>query len=218
MYTYAHPVHSHIHPCACTYRHAHRCALRYTHVHTFMFALSCTQNMHAHKCTTTGVHSHVHTHTRALSCAPFPCSSWPMAQCQPLCHGPGTRGGCSRSPAPTTHVATRRLHPRPPAGTSNQHCLREVTHIHRFCRLHLSSPCLAHPGCYGCLVAQLCLTLCDPMDCNPPGFSVHGILQTRLLEWMVIPFSRGSFRPEDLTRYPVFQADSLPSELQGRST
>ena len=32
------------------------------------------------------------------------------------------------------------------------------------------------------LVAQLCLTLCDPMDCSPPGSSVHGILQARILE------------------------------------
>ena len=33
-------------------------------------------------------------------------------------------------------------------------------------------------------------TLCDPMDCSPPGFSVHGILQTKILEWVAIPFSR----------------------------
>ena len=33
------------------------------------------------------------------------------------------------------------------------------------------------------LVAQLCSTVCDPMDCSPPGFSVHGILQVRILEW-----------------------------------
>ena len=38
----------------------------------------------------------------------------------------------------------------------------------------------------------LCLTLCDPMDCSPPGSSVHGILQARILEWVAIPFSRGS--------------------------
>ena len=43
------------------------------------------------------------------------------------------------------------------------------------------------------LVAQLCLTLCDSMDCGPPGSSVHGIFQTRILEWFAIPFSRGSF-------------------------
>ena len=40
-------------------------------------------------------------------------------------------------------------------------------------------------------VTQLCLTLCDPMDWNPPD-SVPGILQARILEWVAIPFSRGS--------------------------
>ena len=43
------------------------------------------------------------------------------------------------------------------------------------------------------LVVQSCLTLCDPMDCNSPGFfSVHGILQARILEWVTISFSRRS--------------------------
>ena len=46
-------------------------------------------------------------------------------------------------------------------------------------------------------VAQSCLTLCDPMDCSPPGSSVHGILQARILECVVIPFSRGSSPPKD---------------------
>ena len=41
-------------------------------------------------------------------------------------------------------------------------------------------------------VAQLCPTLCDPMDCSLPGSSVHGILQTRVLEWVAISFFRGS--------------------------
>ena len=40
------------------------------------------------------------------------------------------------------------------------------------------------------LVAQSCLTLCNPMDCSPAGSSVHGILQERILEWLAIPFSR----------------------------
>ena len=40
------------------------------------------------------------------------------------------------------------------------------------------------------LVEQSCLTLCDPMDCSPPGSSVCGILQARILEWVSIPFSR----------------------------
>ena len=42
------------------------------------------------------------------------------------------------------------------------------------------------------LAAQLYPTLCDPMDCNPPLSSVHGISQARILEWVAIPFSRGS--------------------------
>ena len=39
-------------------------------------------------------------------------------------------------------------------------------------------------------VAQSCPTLCDPVDCNPPGSSVHGILQARILEWVAISFSK----------------------------
>ena len=49
-------------------------------------------------------------------------------------------------------------------------------------------------------VAQSCPTLCDPMDCSPPGSSVHGILQARVLEWVAISFSRGSSRPRDQTQ------------------
>ena len=48
-------------------------------------------------------------------------------------------------------------------------------------------------------VVQLCSTLCNPMDCSPPVFSVHGIFWARILEWFVIPFSRGSSRPRDWT-------------------
>ena len=49
-------------------------------------------------------------------------------------------------------------------------------------------------------VAQSCLTLCDPMDYSPPGFSVHGIFQARILEWVAISFSRRSSRPRDWTQ------------------
>ena len=44
---------------------------------------------------------------------------------------------------------------------------------------------------------QLCLIFCDSMDYSPPGSSVHGILQARILEWVAIPFSRGSSQPKD---------------------
>ena len=50
------------------------------------------------------------------------------------------------------------------------------------------------------IVAQSFPTLWDPMDCSPPGFSVHGILHTRILEWVAIHFSRGSSQPRDQTR------------------
>ena len=48
--------------------------------------------------------------------------------------------------------------------------------------------------------AQSCPTLCDPMDCSPPGSSVHGIFQARVLEWVAISFYRGSSWPRDRTR------------------
>ena len=49
-------------------------------------------------------------------------------------------------------------------------------------------------------VAQPCPTLCDPVDCSLPGFSIHGILQARILEWVTISFSRGYSWPRDLTQ------------------
>ena len=48
-----------------------------------------------------------------------------------------------------------------------------------------------------CLHAQSCLTLCDPIDCSPPGSSVHEIFQTRILEWAAISYYGGSSRPRD---------------------
>ena len=53
------------------------------------------------------------------------------------------------------------------------------------------------PVCVCILVAHLCPSLWDPMDCSPPGSSVHGIFQVRILEWVAIPFCRGSSQPRD---------------------
>ena len=63
------------------------------------------------------------------------------------------------------------------------------------------------------LVAQSCLTLCNPTDCSLPGSCVHGILQARILEWVAMPSSRGSSRPRDriCTAYvPALADGSLP--------
>ena len=65
--------------------------------------------------------------------------------------------------------------------------------------------------------AQLCPILCDPMDCSPPGPSVHGISQARRLEWVAISFSRGSSQPGiEFTspESPALQMDSLPTSSQ----
>ena len=57
--------------------------------------------------------------------------------------------------------------------------------------------CVCVCECVLVLVTQPCPTLCDPMDRSPPGSSVHGILQARILEWVAIPFSRESSQPRD---------------------
>ena len=56
-------------------------------------------------------------------------------------------------------------------------------------------------------VDQLCPTWYDPMDCSPPGSSVHGILQARILEWVAIPFSRESSQPRNRTQVFTFWAE-----------
>ena len=75
--------------------------------------------------------------------------------------------------------------------------------------------CLVIPMSVGSLrkvkVTQSCLTLCDPMD-----YTVHGILQARTLEWVAVPFSKGSSQPRIKARSPALQVDSLPSEPPGK--
>ena len=56
-------------------------------------------------------------------------------------------------------------------------------------------------------VTQSCLTLCNPMD-----YTVHGILQARILEWVAIPFSRESSQPKDRTQVSCIAGEFLPAE------
>ena len=97
---------------------------------------------------------------------------------------------------------------------------------------HSKIPCAAKPGAnksqinnffkevLGVVCAysviQSCPTLCNPMDCSPPGSSVHGILQARIVEWVSIPFSRGSSQHRSQTCDSAWQADSLPLLHLGR--
>ena len=67
------------------------------------------------------------------------------------------------------------------------------------------------------LCAKSFQTLCDPVDCSPPGSSVHGILQARILEWVAMPSFKGSSQLGDQTRSPTLLADFfLPFEPPGK--
>ena len=71
--------------------------------------------------------------------------------------------------------------------------------------------------CVVCLVAQSCLTLCNPMDCSLLGSSVHeDSVQARMLEWIAVPSSRRSSQPRIESRSPTLQADSLLSKPPGK--
>ena len=65
---------------------------------------------------------------------------------------------------------------------------------------------------------QLCLTLCDPMDCNQAGSSAHGILQARILEWGAISFSGGSSQPRDRTQVSRIAGRFFTSEPPRKPT
>ena len=69
-----------------------------------------------------------------------------------------------------------------------------------------------------CSGAKLCLTLCNPMDCSPPGSSVHGFLQARILEWVTISSSRASFPTQGSSPHLLpWEGDSLPLSHLRRS-
>ena len=75
-----------------------------------------------------------------------------------------------------------------------------------------------YPGT--CVPVQSYLTLCDPMDCSPPGSSVHGILQASILEWVAISYSRVIFPTQGwnlrLLRLLHWKANSLPLAPPGK--
>ena len=76
---------------------------------------------------------------------------------------------------------------------------------------------------HGCMLSlQSCLTFCDPMDCSLPGSSIHGILQARIPEGVIMPYSRGSSWPRDQTSDSLcllhWQIGSLPLVPPGKPT
>ena len=71
-------------------------------------------------------------------------------------------------------------------------------YIHRDLQIHISNVVVKEESESD--ITQSCRTLCGPMDCSPPHSSVHGIFQARVLEWVIISFSRRSSWPRDWTR------------------
>ena len=67
-------------------------------------------------------------------------------------------------------------------------------------------------------IFQSCLTLCDPVNCGPPGSSAHGISQARTLEWVAISYSRGSSNPGIEPVSLHWKVDFLPLEPTGKFT
>ena len=80
--------------------------------------------------------------------------------------------------------------------------------------LSMFPECAGHPADIESEVAQLCLTLCDPLDCSVSGSSVHGILQARILEWVAISFSGESSRPRDQTQVSHIAGRALPPDTR----
>ena len=80
------------------------------------------------------------------------------------------------------------------------------------CRLHTPHYILCV-----CSSAQWCLTLCNPADCRPPGFSVHGISQARTLEWAAIHFSRDFLTQGSKPHLLYWQTDSFSTVPPGKS-
>jgi len=81
-------------------------------------------------------------------------------------------------------------------------------HTHTHTHLYILHACVCVHAC--CVHSQSYLTLCDPVDCSPPGSSVHGISQVRILEWVAISCSRRSSQPKNWTWV------SCPSCIGGR--
>ena len=76
--------------------------------------------------------------------------------------------------------------------------------------------CLFYYVCMGAQSLESCPILCSLMDCSPPGSSVHGTLQARILEWVAMPFPRGSSQPWDQTQVSCFASRFFTSDPPGK--
>ena len=118
------------------------------------------------------------------------------ALCDPMdCRPPASSvhgDSSSKNTGVDCHALLQGIFPTQGSKPSLPHCRWILYHLN-----HQGSPLLKIPSV--CSVAKSCPTLWDLMVCSPPGSSVHGILQARILEWVAISFSMGSFWPKDWT-------------------
>ena len=112
--------------------------------------------------------------------------------------------GCSQAGSLEASEAGRMGFPwrMPPASPqSRKSCSLPVVSSDGNFLLHLHSPLQSLCVCVRAhLIIRSCPTLWNPMDCSPPGSSVHGILQARRMEWVAIPSFRGSSQPRNQTQ------------------
>ena len=101
--------------------------------------------------------------------------------------------GIFPSLAPLTSYGARENRSKPSWVCQDNHHMNNFSCLPSFLQNKYLSVC-AHAK-----LLQSCLTICDLMDCSLPGSSVHEILQARVLEWVSLPFSRGSSQPRDQT-------------------
>ena len=158
-----------------------------------------------------GISEHLAGISKDLSCSPlFPGALWypPWTGVCTLCRPPSWAQQhqhllCGNGGGSTSWQFPRESHRYPTATTSNlaQSTLRLIPLPPlSWCRQEGPSLLSSHqvyPLCVHAQSLQLCLNLFNPMDCSPPGSSLHEILQTRILEWVAMPSSKGSSQPRD---------------------
>ena len=108
-----------------------------------------------------------------------------------------TWGRLLNSSVPKSHHLAWEMRIMKLLASENYNGIKQTDIMKRKWLAHLHIVSLQYMMKVKALVAQSCPTLCDPVDCSPPGSSVHGILQARILEWVAVPFSRGSSQPRD---------------------
>ena len=133
------------------------------------------------------------------SAGTFHISTYPPIPSTHLSIHPSTHPSIHPSTHPSTHLSIHHPFPWP----SSSHSMRRMTQTlnqvlgtQGWFRPSLGPQCSQSES----EVTLSCLTLCDPVDCSPPGSSVYGILQARILKWVANSFSRGSSLPRDRTQ------------------